>query len=59
MSLPSDALLKYSFAHGGKDAIPYPVDRTTYDSTIEIMRKAVVRTKIPHTDKKKALERLA
>lgn len=26
---------RYSFAHGGKDATPYPVDRTTYDQTAE------------------------
>jgi hypothetical protein len=25
---------RYSFAHGGKDATPYPVDRHTYDQTI-------------------------
>jgi hypothetical protein len=30
---------RYSFAHGGKDAIPYPVDCITYDKTIEIMNK--------------------
>lgn len=29
---------RYSFAHGGKDATPYPVDRTTYDQTIERLR---------------------
>ena len=50
---------RYSFAHGGKDAIPYPVDRETYDKTIEIMRKAVNRSHIPFTDKQKALRRLA
>lgn len=49
---------RYSFAHGGKDEIPYPVDRSTYDQTIEIMRKAVNRSKIPLTDKQKALNRL-
>lgn len=26
---------RYSFAHGGKDATPYPVDCKTYDQTIE------------------------
>jgi len=26
---------RYSFAHGGKDATPYPVDIQTYDQTIE------------------------
>lgn len=32
---------RYSFAHGGKDATPYPVDRPTYDKTIEVMRQAI------------------
>jgi Uncharacterized conserved protein len=26
--------LKFSFAHGGKDGLPFPVDRETYDRTI-------------------------
>lgn len=32
---------RYSFAHGGKDHIPYPVDRAAYDKTIDIMSRAV------------------
>ncbi len=49
---------RYSFAHGGKDATPYPVDRSTYDQTIAILAKAVRRTKLPHDDKRNALGRL-
>ncbi len=30
---------RYSFALGGKDATPYPVDTETYDWTIDAMRK--------------------
>jgi len=30
---------RYSFAHGGKDATPYPVDIDTYDKTISFMEK--------------------
>ena len=30
---------RYSFAHGGKDATPYPIDVPTYDRTIETMKK--------------------
>ncbi|HTY40017.1 MAG TPA: DUF763 domain-containing protein, partial [Candidatus Paceibacterota bacterium] len=30
---------RYSFAHGGKDATPYPVDYPTYDKTIAIMER--------------------
>lgn len=32
---------RYSFAHGGKDATPYPIDRETYDQTIEKLKKFV------------------
>jgi len=49
---------RYSFAHGGKDEIPYPVDTKTYDTTINILQKAVKRTKIDPTSKDKALRRL-
>ena len=37
---------RYSFAHGGKDGIPYPVDRKTYDQSIELLRKAIHKTKL-------------
>src|SRR5207248_10248007 len=35
--------VSYSFAHGGKDGTPFPVDRSTYDATIESLRRAVTR----------------
>jgi hypothetical protein len=49
---------RYSFAHGGKDATPYPVDRPTYDQTIQIMSAAVRKSKMPEDEKKKAMGRL-
>jgi hypothetical protein len=49
---------RYSFAHGGKDATPYPVDKKTYDQTIEIMKNAVQKTKLPFSEKRKIIERL-
>ncbi len=49
---------RYSFAHGGKDATPYPVDRQTYDQTIQVLSNAVQRSKINPADKDKALKRL-
>lgn len=49
---------RYSFAHGGKDGTPYPVNRETYDRTIEIMRKAIEEAKIGRDEKKNALKRL-
>jgi len=36
---------RYTFAHGGKDGTPYPVDRQTYDETIRIFNKALQLSK--------------
>ncbi len=49
---------RYSFAHGGKDGTPYPVDRATYDKTIETMREYVQKSKMPITEKRRSLEKL-
>lgn len=49
---------RYSFAHGGKDGTPYPVDRATYDQTIETMRDYVKKSKMPLTEKQKSLSNL-
>lgn len=49
---------RYSFAHGGKDGTPYPVDRKTYDQTIMTMSDLVNKSRIEWTEKKKILERL-
>jgi len=49
---------RYSFAHGGKDGIPYPVDRKTYDQSIELLRKAINRTKLGIREKNEAVSRL-
>lgn len=50
---------RYSFAHGGKDGTPYPVDRATYDKTIEVMHDALNGAKIDRTEKVRAFRRLA
>ena len=50
---------RYAFAHGGKDGTPYPVDRPTYDKTIEVMREALNRSKIGRSEKVRAFRRLA
>ncbi|MEM0437711.1 MAG: DUF763 domain-containing protein [Candidatus Micrarchaeia archaeon] len=33
--------VKYSFAHGGKDGIPFPVQRADYDNTIRVLEDAL------------------
>lgn len=50
---------RFSFAHGGKDGHPFPVDRETYDRTIDVLRQSLDRSRLDHTDKVAALERLA
>jgi uncharacterized protein len=50
---------RFSFAHGGKDGTPFPVDRATYDKTIEIFNKAINRAAIDRSEKVKAFQRLA
>jgi uncharacterized protein len=49
---------RYSFAHGGKDGTPYAVDRKTYDQTINILSRAVRRTRLEVGDKNRILRRL-
>lgn len=49
---------RYSFAHGGKDATPYPVDCKTYDETIAMLANAVRKTRLSANDKQKAIARL-
>jgi uncharacterized protein len=50
---------RYAFAVGGKDGIPFPVDRPVYDQTIEILSRAVDRARIDRSERVKAFKRLA
>lgn len=50
---------RFSFAHGGKDGTPYPVDRQTYDKTIEVMHQALDGARIDRNEKLHAFRRLA
>jgi len=49
---------KFSFAHGGKDGHPYPVNRKAYDQSIEILKKSLERARIERSEKENALKRL-
>ena len=50
--------VKYSFTHGGKDGFPYPVDKETYDNSIETIRDAIEQARLKKDDKLKAIRRL-
>ncbi|MDD5565370.1 MAG: DUF763 domain-containing protein [Candidatus Omnitrophica bacterium] len=49
---------RYSFAHGGKDATPYPVDCKTYDTTIGFFSRLVQKMRLPFYEKQKILAKL-
>jgi hypothetical protein len=48
----------YGFAHGGKDGIPYPVDRPLYDRTIDVLDRAIRKAKLGADEELKAFKRL-
>lgn len=50
--------VRFSFAHGGKDGHPYPVDRPTYEQSIRTLRRAVEAAKIGPGEKRSALKTL-
>ncbi|HHH80125.1 MAG TPA: DUF763 domain-containing protein [Thermoplasmatales archaeon] len=50
--------VKFTFTVGGKDGVPYPVDRKVMDESIEILRRGVEEAKVEGRDKLKALRRL-
>lgn len=50
---------RFSFAHGGKDGTPYPVDRAVYDHSVDWLREAVGKARIGHSERLHALKRLA
>ena len=49
---------RFSFAHGGKDGHPYPVDKKTYDQSIQTLHTAVEQAKIGQREQMDALKRL-
>ena len=49
----------YSYAHGGKDGTPFPVDRDTYDKNIVVLTDAVRRARLGQNDKMDALRWLS
>lgn len=50
---------RFSFAHGGKDGHPYPVDRKLYDTSIDILERAIKKAKLGQKEELNALKRLS
>ncbi|MDP7976215.1 MAG: DUF763 domain-containing protein [Thermoprotei archaeon] len=51
--------IKFSFAVGGKDGVPYPVDRKTYDAAIRELEEVAKQARLDDPDKRWMLRRLA
>jgi uncharacterized protein len=49
---------RFSLAHGGKDRHPYPVPIKVYDETIRVLKSAIGRARLGHTEEMAVLERL-
>jgi hypothetical protein len=49
---------RFSFAHGGKDGHPYPVDCSTYDRSIDFLKKALWAARVGRSEKLRAMKRL-
>lgn len=49
---------KFSYAHGGKDGTPYPVDRERYDRNIETLREMLDASEVEKEKKWEAFHRL-
>jgi hypothetical protein len=50
--------VKYSFAYGGKDGVPFPVDREAMDKSTQILKNAIENARIGNNEKLKSLQRL-
>lgn len=50
--------VKYSFAFGGKDGVPFPVDRRSMDESIRILRDAIEQARIGDRERLRSLKRL-
>jgi uncharacterized protein len=49
---------RFSVAHGGKDRHPYPVPLKVYDRTIDVLKIAVQKAKLGHSEELAAIRRL-
>jgi hypothetical protein len=50
--------VKYSFAVGGKDGVPFPVDRKAMEETSDLIEEGISRAKAGEKEKLRAIRRL-
>ena len=50
--------VRYSFAFGGKDGVPFPVDREAMDEAVELLRAGIDSSPVKRREKLGAIKRL-
>jgi len=50
---------RYSFAFGGKDGVPYPVNIRLMEQAVEVLKTGILHSNIEERDRKAALYRLS
>ena len=50
--------VKFSFSHGGKDGVPYKLDKPTMDKSIEVLRTGIEQAKLGSSERLQAIKRL-
>jgi len=51
--------VKFSFAFGGKDGVPYPVNRHGMEETARVMHRAILHARLGNRDETRTLKKLA
>lgn len=50
---------RFSYAVGGKDGTPYPVNKAVYDESIQLLKHAIDKSKIGQSEKKESIKKLS
>ncbi len=50
--------VKYSFAYGGKDGVPFPVDRKAMDESIALLKQSIENARVGDKERLRAIQRL-
>ena len=50
---------RFSFAHGGKDGHPFPVDKKTYENSIDFLKGCIDKARVGDRDKIEAFRKLS
>jgi hypothetical protein len=50
--------VRFNFAFGGKDGVPFPVDRRAMDEAVEVLKNGISSSKVRDEEKTRAFTRL-